>query len=514
MTKKRKTRKNQNRPAPRPAGSAPSRMDAGLNVARRSDDTANHWLFARPETPAAAVRPRDRAEARTKAREEYLNNPYGAGFAETFALYLIGSGPRLRFTGYEAPSRQSADRDLIRYVEIQWRNWADSVRLAKTLRLAVKTLVVDGEVFLLESANPKREIFGINYQVLDPQRIGNPRGKNWTPTQQDGLFFDEFGNLEAFCVYDVPEYESSYYDSGRYKIIPADNIHFTFKENLPESTRGWSWFAPVLESMGRLRDYEDGVIEAAKSAANTFATIETQSGYLNGDSNLFVEPTSYYPWESHAPQRNRVIQLPPETTMKAFQPAQPATDVPAFIAHQVARIGRGMGLTRNRSTGSSHEYNFASGKLDSQPFDLLLKCLQKDLLELDILDRLFADFYRAILPDLYARFGGVPSLREADWCWSWPGAPLVDAEGEARANAILIEQGVKTRREIFDELHPDACWDDVKEEILAERERFAVSAQPTGDKDGVEPEAAGTRIREPAVAIENRERGNADDPAV
>ncbi len=504
---KKKLKKRQNRSiGTGKRHAAPTRLDAGLNVARRSDDTANHWLFARPETPAAAVRPRDRAEARAKAREEYLNNPYGAGFAETFALDLIGSGPRLRFHGYEAPSSRSLDRTMVRYVEIQWRNWSDSVRLAKTLRLAVKTLVVDGEVFLLESANPKREIFGINYQVLDPQRIGNPRGKNWTPTQQDGLFFDEFGNLEAFCVYDVPEHESSYYDNGRYKIISSDNIHFTFKENLPESTRGWSWFAPVLESMGRLRDYEDGVIEAAKSAANTFATIETQSGYLNGDSNLFVEPTSYYPWESHAPQRNRVIQLPPETTMKAFQPAQPATDVPAFIAHQVARIGRGMGLTRNRSTGSSHEYNFSSGKLDSQPFDLLVNCLQRDLLELDILDRLFADFYRAILPDLYARFEEeIPSLREADWGWFWPSAPLVDAEGEARANAILIEQGVKTRREVYESLHPYTTWDDVKDEVLAEREAFATSRQPTGDRDGIEPEASGTRISEPTVTIENAE---------
>ena len=485
---------------------APARkMSAGLNVAQYSSDTWNHWAFTRPETPAGAVKPKDRAEARTKAREEYLNNPYAAGFADTFALYLVGTGPRLRFKGgAETPP------ELIREIELLWRDWSDSVRLAKTLRLGVKSLVVDGELFLMESANPKRPIWGVNYQVIDPQRIGNPNGQPWAPKMQDGIFFDEFGNIEAFCVYDIPEYNSSFYDSGRYQVISSQNIHFAFKENLPEATRGWSWFAPVLESMGRLRDYEDGVIEAAKSAANTFATIETQSGFIDGNSALTIgEGTDYYPWTCHTPQRNKIIQLPPETTLKAFQPAQPTTNVPEFISNQVARLGRGMGLTRNRATGSSHEYNFSSGKLDSQPFEMLIQCLQRDLLELDVMDKLFGDFYAGIMPRLIAKYGGaVPDMEAADWNWRWPKPPLVDEEAQARADAIRVKSYQATVREIWEERHPDSRFEDVKAEIDADRkaypEIYGAAAEPG---DGIAPPAEGTRIDEPKAPEIGKQRG-------
>lgn len=477
-------------------------MDAGLNAARPSYDTINHWMFSRPETPAGAVTQRDRSTVRTKAREELLNNPYAAGFADTFALYIVGTGPRLRFKGFELPSDKVSTPELKRYIEARWRNWSEEIRLAKTLRLGVRSLVVDGEAFFIESYNPKRETFAINYNVIDPQRIGNPGSKVWTPTLQDGIFLDEFGNVEAYCLYDVPEFEGSFYDTNKYRIVSAEHIHHTFKEGLPEITRGWSWFAPVLESMGRLRDYEDGVIEAAKSAANTFATIETQDGYLQGNSDLFVEETNYYPWESHTPQRNKVIQLPPSTTMKAFSPAQPTTNVPEFVSNQVARLGRGMGLTRNRSTGSSHEYNFASGKLDAQPFDMLIQTIQKDLLELDVMDRLFKDFYRAILPELYDRFPEdvIPSLRDSEWEWRWPKPPLVDEEAQARADAIRVKNLQATIREVWEERHPDSVFEDVKDEIRADAQDFATLFPVTPEE--------GTRINEPKADTQGIEGAN------
>lgn len=502
MSKKNRANKKSKK-AKSPAGS--SQLRAGLNAAKYSTDTWQHWAFTRPETPAAAVRPKDRTEARTKAREEYLNNPYAAGFADTFALYLVGTGPRLRFRGAGADT----DPELIREVELLWRDWTDGVRLAKTLRLGVKSLVVDGELFLLESANPKRPIWGVNYQVIDPQRIGNPNGKPWSPRMQDGIFFDEFGNVEAFCLYNIPETDCTFYDSGRYQVISADNLHYAFKENLPEVTRGWSWFAPVLESMGRLRDYEDGVIEAAKSAANTFATIETQGGFVDGTSALTIgEDTPYYPWTCHTPQRNKIIQLPPETTLKAFQPAQPTTNVPEFISNQVARLGRGMGLTRNRATGSSHEYNFSSGKLDSQPFEMLIQCLQRDLLELDVMDKLFSDFYVGITPRLVMKYGDAPTLEDADWSWRWPKPPLVDEEAQARADAIRVKSYQATIREIWEDRHPDSRFEEVKAEIDADRKAYPeIYGAAPDTAEQVAPPAEGTRINEPKAPEIGKQRG-------
>ena len=166
-----------------------------------------------------------------------------------------------------------------------------------------------------------------------------------------------------------------------------------------------------------------------------------------------------------------------------------------------------MGLTRNRATGSSHEYNFSSGKLDSQPFEMLIQCLQRDLLELDVMDKLFADFYVGILPGLLVKYDA-PPLDQTDWSWRWPKPPLVDEEAQARADAIRIKSCQATIREVWEERHPDSRFDEVKAEIDADRLAYPeIYGAGPETADGVTPPAAGTRINEPKAPEIGKQRG-------
>jgi len=129
---------------------------------------------------------------------------------------------------------------------------------------------------------------------------------------------------------------------------------------------------------------------------------------------------------------------------------------------------------------------------------MLVQCLQSDLLELDVMDKLFADFYVGIRPRLLHKHADAPDLEEVDWEWKWPKPPLVDEEAQARADAIRVKAHQATIREVWEERHPDSRFEEARAEIDEERARYPeVFGAATGDADGVAPVATGTRIGEP-----------------
>lgn len=469
-------------------------------AARPTSDTARAFDAARlPETPLQLGNATDRASLRNQARYEYQNNPHASGIARLFSLYVCGAGPRLRWRQWEEMIDAPTDERLQKYVERRWEEFATVNRFPSLLRQAMRSIVVDGEAFLCLYPT---ESGAFSVDLLDSQRIGNPDGKPSTSTLQDGVYFNAFGEPIAYCVYRVPERESSGYDATKYDAVPASQIFHLFREDFAGQTRGVSWFAPSMVLLQQLREYTEATVEAAKAGARVWATVETQNGF--SEDYLDLEGgVPYDAYRTFETPNGRYLQLPAGTTMRGFNPSQPSTAADAYTANLLSQIGYSMGLPRNKATGSSHEYNFASGRLDNQPFELLISTLQRDMLELGFCDPLFGLFYETIEEDLHWRFPDAPTLAESDWSWEWPAPPLVDAEATARTNAILIKSGQKTLREVWESLHPNGNYEDAAKEIERDRERFPEMYGATPEPEGA-PE---TRIAEPVAPNVDHEDG-------
>ena len=483
---------------------------ATYQAARPTSDTLRAWLQATPqETTLRALNARTRSALRSQARTEFENNPHAAGIARLFGLYVVGVGPRLRFKGFDRRLRRPFDKRLQDYVERRWERFADETNLAVVLRQAMESIVVDGEAFLVLTPNPKISV-GVNVVLLDAQRVGNPNGRPSSRLEQDGVRLDEFGNVKDYCVYEAPELECAYYDSSRYSFLPSEQVFALFRRDLPGQTRGVSWFAPVLPYLQQLREYTQATVEAAKAGAKVFATVETQAGYaLDCVDEHYLEPGSYryQAYDSFETPNGKLVHLPVGTTLKGFTPTQPTTAADAYTANLLSQIGYAMGLPRNKATGSSHEYNFASGRLDNQPFEMLIDELQRDVFERSLVDKLFVSFYRLIFADVLTRFDDAPTPSDVDWEWIWPKPPLVDAEAQARTNAIRVKAGQATLAEVWREAHPFEDWDDAREQILRDRKDF-----PEFFGASSEPNEEGTRFGETtAPPIENQEDLSPED---
>jgi len=492
-----------------------SRFRAGFGQALPTSDNFEQWVDAwkwRGTTLNATNRWK-RESYRTQARLEFTDNQHAGGIARLFGLYVVGTGPRLKFKGFQKWRRREVSREMVDFVNWRWSQFADDVHFASTLRQAMQTLVVDGEAFLFLGYNPKKRD-GLDLRLIDSQRIGNPSNRLSTRSLQDGVYLDAFGNPYQYCVYNVPDEEFVYYRSDDYQLIPAEQIFHLYREDLAGQTRGISWFAAALPLLQQLREYTRAVIQSAKRGAKLFGTIETQNGFgideFHDQYVLPAESPEYAPgggaplpggmmfydaWGVRRTENGEILILPPGTTQKAFDSSQPTTEAAAFTSSILGQVGYSLGLPRNKATGSSHEYNFASGRLDNQPFEMLIKTLQLDLFERRCCDRLFCDFYKMLAPELLEAFDDVPTLDEIDWEWHWPEPPLVDAESTARTNAIRLQSLQTTLGEVWSETHPFSEFDDVRDEILRDEKDF-----PNVFKLATTPEkapGANTAIDEP-----------------
>jgi hypothetical protein len=468
-------------------------FQSAYGAARPTADVWKQFASARHETTLQAQSHWTRDSLRRQARQEFETNQHAGGIARLFGLYVVGVGPRLKFKGFPKYLRKPVPSEFVDYVNYRWEQFADDIQFASTLRNAMETMVVDGDAFLFFGANPRKEL-GIDLRLLDSQRIGNPDGKPSSRTLQDGVYLDAWGNPIEYCVYDVPDTEGSYYRSNAYRKVGASQIFHLFRSDLPGQTRGISWFASALPLLQQLREYTAAVVESAKVGARFVATIETQQGFSLDDFNEVYalpgdgiganvgasSPDDYAPipydaWGTFHTTNGDSLVLPPGTTQKGFNPSQPTAEASSYTANILSQIGYSMGLPRNKATGSSHEYNFASGSLDNQPFEMLIKTLQLDLFERRCCDQLFKYFYQALEPELLGlRVSDVcvPSPDEVEWEWVWPSPPLVDAESTARTNAIKLKSLQTTLSEIWNDTHAFSEFDDVREQIKRDQEDF------------------------------------------
>lgn len=481
---------------------------AAYNHATPTSDNWRQFAQSYPQTSLNVLPRWTRESLQRQARTEYEDNQHAGGIARLFSTYVVGTGPRLKFKGFPRYMGERVDKRLAAYVNYRWERFSDAIQLTTTLQQAMVGLVVDGEAFLTLAPNPRVDE-GFTVRNIDAARVGNPSNQLSTKNMRDGVFFDEWGNPDAYCVYKIPETAASYYMPSAYDIIDASQIFHLFRLDYAGQSRGVSWFEAALPLLQQLREYTAAVIETAKRGAKLVNTFESQSGIsldefqenfdvISGDPSTSADAATWPAWGRFQTGNGEALILPPGATSKTFSPSQPTAEASAFTSSILGQIGYSLGLPRNKATGSSHEYNFASGRLDNQPFEMLISSIRLDLFERRALDKLLKTFYACILNELLERFDQVPEPQEIEWEWIWPTPPLIDPESAARTNAIRLKSAQATLSEVWNKEHPFSDFDEMRGEIMRDERDFpqVFDLPIVAESFGVE---GNTTIQEPAA---------------
>lgn len=427
---------------------------------------------------------------RARARRLVRNNSHASGFVNELANNVIGPDgiilqAKVRTRGGQLVKPTNDE------IERGWKEWGmpehcsadgrdDWVELQ---RLIVKTLPVDGEVFL-RRLKYFDNAFGYALELVDPDLIDENKNRPKAPGQNEirmGVEITSWGRPVAYHGW-----TRHFGDNGVREpvVIPADEMIHLFVRYRPNQTRGVTWFAPVLLNLHYLDGYEFSELTAARVSAAKMGFIKN----VKAEAIASFDPAK----KSEQP---RVIDVEPGTWLEGlpgqelemFDPKHPSTAFKDFTKTILRAIARGLNMSYTTLTGDLEAVNYSSiraGLLSERDQYRSLqrwlgihchRLVYREWLSMSLLStairvdsRLASDYYAV-------------EWKPRGWKW-------VDPVNDLTAAALAIGLGLDSRQRLAAEQGRD--FEEVVEEIAHELE-FAeamgvdVSGAPTGESTAV-----------------------------
>lgn len=438
---------------------------------------------------------------RARARELVRDNPYAKRFIHLFAANVVGPhGIRLEcdVRKVETGDPHAAMNDQ---VEQAWEDWSrceccsvdQRFSFEELQRLMAKSLPQDGEVLIRLVPYFKND-YAFAIQLLDPDQLdwllNRPRGTNGENEIRMGVELDEWGAPVAYHIWSShpSEYE---YDTARERLrIPADQIIHAFVAHRVGQHRGVSWFHPIMLSLKMYDGYQEAELVAARTAAATCFTIETDPSAVVDDANA---PGAGERIEFEI-EPGLARELDPGKKMTMLSPTHPVNAFEPFSKAVLKSIAAGLGVTYASLTADLSEANYSSLRAGLLPERDEWRSIQRFFIE-----HIHRRIYEAWLPMAVLMGKVTPgrrdptALRDVNWLprgWEW-----IDPDNEMRAHALAIDYGLESRSEIVAEKGKEV--EDVLTK-LGEEQKLAVQAGADIAPVAVKPVTALPRPGTPA----------------
>lgn len=456
-------------------------MKARYDAAATTNENRRHWQHADDLSANAANSPDVRKLLRNRCRYEIANNSYARGLVLTLANDVVGTGPRLQML--------SESTEANRRVELEFSNWARTVRLAEKLRTLRMARVADGEAFAILTNNPVLPgQVKLDLKLVEADQVTSPNLKTIRDNEVDGIKLDEFGNPLEYHV--VKEHPGSLFGSLNLKFdrVPADDMIHYFRTDRPGQARGIPDITPALPLFAHLRRYTLAVITAAEIAA-------LPGGILYTDAPANGEAEEVEPLDSFELERGMLMTMPGGWKMNQLQAQFPTTTYGEFKREILGEIGRCLLVPVNVLTGDSSRHNYASGRLDHQTYFKSIRVEQSHL-ETVVMDRILTAWFHEAkhIGNLIPANMGIEELRLRSWMWD--GTSHVDPLKEANAQSVRLASFTTTLADEYARMGLD--W----ETQLRQRAKEQALMQELGLNDVEE---------RPSETFDDEEDGQDDD---
>jgi capsid protein len=415
------------------------RISAKYDAAQEGREDRRHWEFTDNLSPVQANSRTVRERIRRKSRYELDNNGPGKGIVKTYVNDLIGTLPSLSVS----IKNRDTDAEIIQH---KFTKWAKKRHLGKKMRIARQAQLRDGESFAVFHGN-RGSNFPIQLDLvcLETEMCQDPTYGTMKDSEYqnvDGIFYDSNRNPVKYRFLKEHPGGASYLAlQDSYQDYDAKWVHHFFDEERPGQARGIPELSATLLQFANLRRYSKAVLGAAEISAELTGVIETTS---NAEDEEGADPLNV--GEEIAVNRNTLTSLPYGWKMNAFKPEQPTTTYSDFKKEIVTDVARPLCMPRNKSTGSSADHNYSSGKLDFQAYNRQHKIEQNDLEE-TFLQKAFelwfeeASNIRGYLPDV--------DIDDIVIEWTWDSDEDIDPSKDASANETKLNSNQTNLKEIY-----------------------------------------------------------------
>ncbi|SLN77583.1 phage portal protein [Oceanibacterium hippocampi] len=448
---------------------------------------------------------RDQAVARV--RDLVRTDGWASGAVRRMVATAIG--PKLRLQVRPDWRALGLDMDWAREwaaeVEARFRLWSedpdhgcDAARqtdLAGLLALAYWHWMADGEALVLPlfdaAAGPNR--YATMLQVIDPDRLSNPHEMMDSDRLRGGVEID--GNGAAVAYHFRKGHPGDFMlgaaaaDRLTWERVPARTswgrrrvIHY-FERTRAGQTRGVSRFAPIVERLKMLTEYDRIELQASVVNAVFAAFIESpfdpnlMEAALGGDLGPYQTGRAGFHQAAGGLRLNgvRIPTLFPGEKFNFAAANRPAGNFPAFEAQVLRNIASGLGTSYEQLSQDWSRTNYSSARAALlESWKVMLH--DRTRFAEGVTRQIFALWLEEAIERGDVELpAGAPDFRTGKAAWTrvvviGPGRGWVDPTKEAQGSLMKMDAGLSTLEHEAAEL-TGADWEEILEQQAREQAR-------------------------------------------
>lgn len=299
---------------------------------------------------------------RGQSRDLARNHPIAAGAINTNVDRIVGTGLALQPEPERAVLGWTEEKltEWKAQVQREFSLWADSTECDLTLAgnfydrqgLVLRTALESGDSFtILPDSDPtSTQPYRLRLQIIEADRVGNPRGARDTAEIAGGIRRSLLGAPTSYFVYD--RHPGSFGNGNPWAGRWVDRIGASGRRRIlhharflrPEQSRGVPYLAPIIDLIKQLGRYTHAEVQAAVVSAFFTVFITTPTG----------SAAPVFGAETQQAQSTGEIGLGPGAVVglgqgedaKFANPNRPNTAFPAFVEAIIQQIGVALSIPR------------------------------------------------------------------------------------------------------------------------------------------------------------------------
>lgn len=415
---------------------------------------------------------------RSRARELSLNNPFVRQYLALLQANVIGHrGMKLQAQVRLADGTlDKTVNDALEEAFSKWSRHASAdgrLTLTQVAHLAVKTLAIDGEVFIeLVTENLNESWFALH--VIDSDLVDHDlnraRGVDGKGAKANeirmGVEVDLYGRPVALHLRTHHPSEAAPSGASGWRVIPADRVLHIFDPERADQTRGISWFNSVMVTLHHQEKYSEATLVAARTASAKMGFLrytDTAAIHLAQEGGADdVIPNGPLQYDASP---GSIEMLPPGLEFQEWNPAQPATTYGEYNKALLREIASGLQVSYNALANDLEGVNYSSLRSGM----LVERDTWRRLQQLFI-DRFYLPIFEAWLSNALLAGAINVSTRDAKKLskalfiprgWTW-----VDPLKDVNASILAVQNGFASRTQICGEQGLD--YEEIVEQLAEE----------------------------------------------
>lgn len=422
-----------------------------------------------PATDADAASMAGRARLRQLSRDMMRNAPFARRAQSVITNNVVGQGilPSVQCTNKR--HKTQAENTIIEHLKSTDLDRYGDHDIFSAQALAQDTLFESGEMLVLRHAAPVNSGLRLPFQIemveidhLNPNITTGPTGNE----VRDGIEYDDVGRVVAYHIFEQhPGSASRKINLKSHRWLKADVLHLK-RLDRPGQTRGVPWLAPVMVTLGELRDYQEAQLLKQKISALLVGVVKTAPG---GD---LTEEQKEAGVGELAP--GGIVYLNEGQEIEFSDPPS-SGEFDVVVRLALVAIAMGLGITYEALAGDLSRVNFASSKVGRLEMDANIKAWQSRIM--------IRQFCAGIARWALDAYRLTPGARQGvSIHWTPPARAMIDPSREMKPVVEKIKEGLTSRQRSIREMgqDPEVIDREIEEDAVRDAERAARVAKRIG----------------------------------